>query len=721
MADHHLRIPTEEELQKLPANGGGYWNRLVFQQSPYLLQHAANPVDWYPWGDEAFDKAKSQNKPIFLSIGYATCHWCHVMARESFEDEEVAALLNRDFVAIKVDREERPDIDQIHMAACQSITGRGGWPLNCLLTPEGHVFYATTYLAKHGRYGQLGMMELLPNVIHAWRNQNEVLLNGATQLNNQLQALSGQTTPTGKLADDTAHQAFEQLKDSFDDVYGGFGNAPKFPTPHQYLFLLRYWHRHGNSQALEMVRQSLQAMRLGGLYDHVGFGFHRYSTDNHWLLPHFEKMLYDQAILLMIYSEAYAATGDGLFKQTAREVIKYLGSRMQHPDGGFYSAEDADSEGVEGKFYVWHYEDLKKALSRHELDWLSRHFNIAVKGNYTDEASGLLTGANILHLSQMPHRLAGKAKGSLNHWRCQWQVIRHKLFHHREKRVHPLLDDKVLTDWNGLTIAALARSSLLLDERECLPMAEKAFDFVQQHLTDENGHLIKRFRNGKAGLPAHLDDYANMTWAALELYQASLEIKYLQHALRLTEIALGKFWDSQNGGFFFTEANTELAVRTKDVYDGAVPSGNAVMARNIAHLYQLTGQSRWQAHLDSLATAFSAQINRYPSGYTLFLAALDLGYSPGQHLILSGSDVSTDSIKPLRGHYLPNTVWLAIHDQNRAAINKLAPFTRGFSNKELTLYLCQQFACELPVSGDDSVQSRLKKLAAGNRVSEPAK
>lgn len=482
MANHPLGIPSEEELQKLPATGGGYWNRLVFQQSPYLLQHAANPVDWYPWGDEAFDKARRENKPIFLSIGYATCHWCHVMERESFEDEEVAALLNRDFVAIKVDREERPDIDQLHMAACQSMTGSGGWPLNCFLTPEGHVFYTTTYLSKHGRHERHGMMELLPSVIHAWQNQREVLLNGATQLNNQLQAMSGHTA-TAKLADKIEHQAFEQFEESFDETLGGFGNAPKFPTPHQYLFLLRYWHRYGNNQALTMVQKSLQAMRLGGLFDHIGFGFHRYSTDNHWLLPHFEKMLYDQAMLLMAYSETYAATGDDFFKQTASEIVKYLALRMQHPDGGFYSAEDADSEGIEGKFYVWRHEELKVVLDSSELSWLARHFNISQQGNYIDEAIGQLTGANIPHLFLLPQQLADQAKVSLNSWQSQWQAIRLKLFNLREKRVHPLLDDKVLTDWNGLTIAALARSSLLLENTDCLLMAEKAFDFVRQHLT----------------------------------------------------------------------------------------------------------------------------------------------------------------------------------------------------------------------------------------------
>ena len=670
MADQRPDIPSEEELRQLPENGGGYWNRLVFEQSPYLLQHAANPVDWYPWGDEAFAKARREDKPVFVSIGYATCHWCHVMERESFEDQEVAALLNRDFVAIKVDREERPDIDQLHMAACQLMTGRGGWPLNCFLTPQGRVFYAASYLAKHGRYGQPGMMELLPGIVHAWQNQREVLLNGARQLNSQLQAW-GSTTTAGKLDDQVEEQAYEWFRQAFDEALGGFGNAPKFPVPHQYQFLLRYWLRRNNSQARVMVEKSLQAMRLGGLYDHIGYGFHRYSTDNRWLVPHFEKMLYDQALMLVAYSEAYAATGDGFYSQTAGEIVKYLALRMQHPDGGFYSAEDADSEGEEGKFYVWRYDELAAALAPAELGWLGCYFNLSQQGNYTDESSGQTTGANILHLSARPPTDQGNA--SLQRWQQQWQGIRTKLYRLREMRPRPLLDDKILADWNGLAIAALARSSLLLDHPGSLQMAEKAFGFARRHLTDNNNYLVKRYRNGKAGLSAHLDDYANMIWAALELHQASLKLEYLELGIRWTKIALDKFWDSQNGGFYFTEASTELAVRAKDAYDGAVPSGNGVMARNLAFLYRLTGQSRWQSHFDSLIAAFAPQINNYPAGYMLFLTALDLMTSPGQRLLLVGQTVPADIINPLKGHYLPNTVWLAVSHTDRAKFQAICP------------------------------------------------
>lgn len=725
MAEHHPKIPSEDELKKLPSDGGGYWNRLVFEQSPYLLQHAANPVDWYPWSDEAFEKAKTEDKPIFLSIGYATCHWCHVMERESFEDAEVAALLNRDFVAIKVDREERPDIDQLHMAACQSMTGGGGWPLNCVLTPQGQVFYATTYLPKRGQYGRPGMMELVPSVARAWQQQREVLLNGADQLNNQLQALSG-LPAAGVLDENIEHQAYRWFEQTFDAEHGGFGDAPKFPLPHQYLFLLRYWYRTGNDHALMMVKKSLLAMRLGGLFDHIGYGFHRYSTDNRWLVPHFEKMLYDQALMLMAYSEAYAATGDDFYKQTAEEVVEYLKLRMLHPDGGFYSAEDADSEGEEGKFYIWRYEELKEVLTQDELTWLERDFCVFPKGNYIDEASGRMTGANILHLSEYFVATTDnddREKVISKTWRTEWQVIRNKLYQHREKREHPMLDDKLLSAWNGLAIAALARCSLLLDCRDGLEMAQNAFYFIRQNLVDENAFLIKRYRNGRAGLPAHLDDYASLIWAVLELHQTTLNNDYLKQALDWTEIAIDKFWDDESHGFYFTEANTELAVRAKEIYDGAEPSGNAMMARNLAFLYRLTGETCWQTRFNQLIAAFAPQINRYPAGYTLLLTAVELMKSPGQHLLLSGRGITADILNPLKGQYLPDTVWLTAAgrdgDKDRAQEGKGSAESELFSTKfpanKQVMCLCLGTACELPIIGRANILARLIRLVAEDR------
>ncbi|UTV30255.1 thioredoxin domain-containing protein [Photobacterium atrarenae] len=716
MATHPADIPSEKELELLPENGGGYWNRLVFEQSPYLLQHAANPVDWYPWGEAAFEKAKREGKPIFLSIGYATCHWCHVMARESFEDVEVAALLNRDYVAIKVDREERPDVDHLHMAACQAMTGRGGWPLTCFLTPDGQVFYATTYLPKQGSYSHPGMMELLPSVIHAWQHQQDVLCNGAQQLSHQLRALERQAT-SGTIARNIEHQAFELFEQSFDPLHGGFGRAPKFPSPHQHLFLLRYWHRYGQPQALAMVEKSLQMMRLGGLFDHVGFGFHRYSTDNRWLLPHFEKMLYDQAMLLKAYSEAFAATGDDFYHQTAGEITHYLTTRMQHPDGGFYSAEDADIEGEEGKFYIWHHEELSRILTLEELSWLTQCFHLSPQGNYCDEATGSQSGANILHLSRLPRQLAESAGESLPAWQQRWESIRHRLANQRMQRVPPLRDDKVLTDWNGLVIAALARSAWLREAPEDLQAARQAFDFVLRHLNDDTDQLSKRYRNGKSGLRGLLDDYAGMIGAALALHQATLEVSYLRQALRWTEVAIAKFWDPSHGGFFLTESNSELAVRAKDGYDGASPSGNALMAHHLVMLYQLTGAQRWHNYFDGLVGAFADQVNAYPAGFTMLLTALDWIQHPGPNLVLAGPAPLPELMAPLRGQFLPNAVWLGIDAEHEAELSELAPYTRQMKHNEPVLYVCQGTACELPVVGRKKIEARLRVLVKElNRV-----
>ena len=709
MSEQCIKFPTESELEQLPADGGENWNRLVFEQSPYLLQHAANPVDWYPWGEEAFARATLENKAIFLSIGYATCHWCHVMERESFEDNEVAALLNRDFIAIKVDREERPDIDQLYMAACQLMSGSGGWPLTCFLTPKTEVFLAATYFPKHGRQGRPGMLQLLPNVAAAWRNQQDDLLKTAAEIIQHLQARS-QPSASGRLADRIDYKAVELLENSFDHKHGGFGSAPKFPSPHQYLFLLRHWYKTGNQACLDMVTQSLKAMRLGGLFDQLGFGFHRYSTDTQWLLPHFEKMLYDQALLLIAYSETYAATGDAFFKQTAEEIVEYLCARMQSTEGGFYSAEDADSEGEEGKFYIWTIKELSSILEQSELEWFLENFNILSRGNFNDEASGQPNGSNIPHLNDLPQILAAGSDSSPELWQKQWQLVRQKLFQARELRSHPLLDDKILTDWNGLAIAALARASLLLDNNHCLQAAETAFSFVKQKLAGTDGQLLKRYRNGKAGLPAHLDDYAFMGWAAFELHQASLKVEYLKQGVEWTKMTLDKFWDTQSGGFYFTETGSELAIRSKEIYDGAIPSGNAVMARNLAHLYQLTGEQKWLSYFDSLSEAFTGQINHNPQAHTFFLLAQELINNPVRKLVFTGTKISASVISVLKSHYHPDLLCLGIADSDRQQVNQLAAYTTDYSGGELALYYCRDFACELPVYGEIKIQQKLKNL-----------
>lgn len=711
MSDNIMKIPNEKELKNLSPDGGESFNRLVFEQSPYLLQHAANPVDWFPWCDEAFAKAKKENKPVFLSIGYTTCHWCHVMERESFEDDEVSVLLNNEFVSIKVDREERPDIDQIYMAACQMMTGGGGWPLTCFLTPEGDVFYAATYFPKHGIYGRPGMMELLPGIAHVYKSKHGDVLKSAKEIRERLE-VGGSHGSAVMPEEATALQAFGMFKDNFDETHGGFGNAPKFPVPHQLFFLLRYFKRTGDTDALDMIEKTLHAMGMGGIYDHVGFGFHRYSTDREWLLPHFEKMLYDQALLLQAFSETAAETGSSLLKTKSNEIIEYVKYRLEHAEGGFYSAEDADSEGVEGKFYLWHLDELKDLLGKKDLQWFSETFNVSSGGNFTDEATGRLTGANIPHLSEIIFEEGSQKKESDSSHHNRWQEIREKLFAYRELRIHPLLDDKILTDWNGLMINSLAGASRLLGNDEALQMGKRAFDFVCKNLMNKKGELMKRYRSGKAGLPAHLDDYSFMIRGALELHQATLNLEYLLKAMKWTEIVHGKFSDDQGGGFFFTESGTKLTVRRKEAYDGALPSGNGVMAYNLAHLYHLTGDVSFKKSFDALAAFFGGSIRQHPTGYSYFLSALELMRGPVVNLVFSGYPAGFDMLKPLRGKYLPFHIWLAVEKGREDECAGIASFTRYFKNDEESLHFCRDFSCELPVRGTEKINKRLNELAA---------
>ncbi|MDQ7073745.1 MAG: thioredoxin domain-containing protein [Gammaproteobacteria bacterium] len=692
-------LPDAQTLKTLPEDGGENWNRLVFEASPYLLQHAANPVDWHPWGDAAFDKARTEDKLVFLSVGYATCHWCHVMEHESFEDDEVAALINQHCIAIKVDREERPDIDQIYMSACQAMTGQGGWPLNCFLTADGHPLFAGTYFPKHNRYRRIGMMELLPKIAHAWQQDRQETLKKALNFTQQLQQKTADQG--GSLSPQLLQNAFQQLKNNYDPELGGFGHAPKFPSPHQYLFLLRYSQRNDEPAALAMVEKSLTAMRLGGLFDQIGLGFHRYSTDDQWLLPHFEKMLYDQAMLMLAYSETYAATHTPFYQNVSEEILSYLMQRMQHPEGGFYSAEDADSEGEEGKFYIWNTAELQECLNDDERNWFKTTFQINTEGNFLDESSRQKNGNNIPHLRQ-PLSEADQQR---------WQPLREKLYQQRQKRIPPLKDDKILTDWNGLMIAALARSSVLLGEPRFLQQAEKAFAFVLNHLSHADGQLKKRFRNDQAGLPAHLDDYAFMIWAALELHQASLNSDHLTHALRWQEIALEQFWDNEHGGFFVTSAKSTLVMRPKALHDGAIPSGNSVMAHNLATLYHLSGEEKWQGYLEQLQQSAAQELNRYPAGHAFLLTAHDLYQGPTQTVVLSGQQIDPELLKPLKKTFLPHTLCLAVEQNNQQQMHDFAPFTQQqILAKETTLYLCQGFACETPLQGDDNITERLKQL-----------
>ncbi|MGP8284681.1 MAG: thioredoxin domain-containing protein, partial [Desulfomonilaceae bacterium] len=531
-------------------------NRLIDEKSPYLLQHAYNPVDWHAWGVEAFERAKQEDKPIFLSIGYSTCHWCHVMEKESFEDDEVAELMNKVFVSIKVDREERPDIDHTYMTVCQMMTGGGGWPLNIVMTADRKPFFAGTYFPKNSRHGRIGLIELSERIEHLWLNDRAQIDDATEKIVTALNVPAPRGV-SGALDLEVLRTAFQQLSQRFDPKYGGFGEAPKFPTPHNILFLLRYWKRSGDERSLQMVTKTLDQMRLGGIFDHVGFGFHRYSTDAQWLTPHFEKMLYDQAMLALAYTEAYQATRKISYKKTAEEIFDYVLRDLTSPEGAFYSAEDADSEGEEGKFYLWTLDEIREALPDTEANLVERAFNVFSMGNFKEETTQSLTGRNILHLKRPLEQLNGQLGFSEIQIQETWESARKRLFEIREKRVHPHKDDKILTDWNGLMIAALSKASRVFGDKAYAVAAGRAVNFIITSMRDTNGRLLRRYRLGEAGLSAHVDDYSFLVWGLLELYETTFEPQYLKIAVDLNKDFVQRFWDKEQGGFFFTANDSE--------------------------------------------------------------------------------------------------------------------------------------------------------------------
>lgn len=679
-------------------------NRLINEKSPYLLQHAHNPVDWYPWGEEAFEKARREDKPIFLSIGYSTCHWCHVMERESFEDPEVARLMNDAFVSIKVDREERPDIDNIYMTVCQILTGSGGWPLTILMTPDKKPFYAGTYFPKESRYNRIGMIELIPRLKEIWTTRRNDVLSSAGQI---IEALNDRSSdaPGEELDESILKRTYEQISRGFDPQHGGFGNAPKFPTPHKILFLLRYWKRTGSERALEMTEKTLQEMRLGGMYDHIGFGFHRYSTDEKWLLPHFEKMLYDQALLAMAYTEAYQATRKEDYKKIAQEIFTYVLRDMTSPEGGFYSAEDADSEGEEGKFYLWSQEEIRQLLGKDDGDLFMKIYNFERDGNFFEQATGHKTGTNIAYLRKPLKDLARGLDKSEEDLQKRMEAARQKLFGVRENRIHPHKDDKILTDWNGLMIAAFAKGAQVFDEPRYAEAARRATTFILDKMRRVDGRLFHRYRDGQAGLPAHIDDYAFLIWGLLELYETSFEVRYLQTALDLNTDLITHFWDDKNGGFYFTANDSEeLLTRQKEIYDGAVPSGNSVAMWNLLRLGRITANTSFEEKAVKIGRAFSANIKEVPIAHTQLMVGVDFGIGPSYEVVLAGHSQSEDikaMLKALRTPFVPNkVVLLRPSEQETPEIIHLAEFTKNQSSIDgkATAYVCLNYHCKLPTT-----------------------
>ncbi|MCK9150810.1 thioredoxin domain-containing protein [Methanobacterium alcaliphilum] len=692
-----------------------YSNELIYEKSPYLLQHAHNPVDWNPWGDKAFVKAEKQNKPIFLSIGYSTCHWCHVMAHESFEDPEIGAKINEVFIPVKVDREERPDIDNIYMNVCQMMTGGGGWPLTILLTPKGKPFFAGTYFPPEGQYGSVGLKEIVTKVKELWEKNPQEALESADKIVNVLENIS-QPAPREELNKNIFKETYNSLKEGFDIKYGGFGMIQKFPSPHNLLFLMRYWKRESEENALEMALKTLDNMRYGGIYDHIGFGFHRYAVDPQWLVPHFEKMLYDQAMISIAYLEAYQITGNTIYKESAEEIFEYVLRDMQSPEGGFYSAEDADSEGEEGKFYLWSEDEIKSVLDQ-QADLIIELFNIKHDGNFKEESTGMKMGKNIFHLKPDNDFLVNFSKkvGSDDELHQKIKKSREKLFNARKKRIHPHKDDKILTDWNGLMIAALAKGSRTLWNKKYVLAAEKAADFIIKKLYNGN-KLLHRYRDHDAAFDGNLDDYSFFIWGLLELYQTTFKNKYLNLAFKLNNILLKEFLDKKKGGLFFTPYESErILIRKKESYDSALPSGNSVHMLNLLKMAQISKNKEIKNIATNIVPHFSPKIKRSPLAHVNLMNALDFEWGPSYELVIVPSNLDEDInssylfesnnelsklLKKIGEKFIPN-ITILINNQKTEdwpfAISDTFK-NKTVINEKTTYYLCSLKECKAPTN-----------------------
>jgi uncharacterized protein YyaL (SSP411 family) len=673
-------------------------NRLIHEKSPYLLQHAHNPVDWYPWGEEAFEKAKLEDKPIFLSIGYSTCHWCHVMERESFEDEEVAKVLNDYYVSIKVDREERPDIDSIYMSVCQAVTGQGGWPLTIIMTPDEKPFFAGTYFPKSGKYGYPGLVELLLRIKDAWDTERDRLVETGSNITEAIKN-SPRRIDGEKLGQETAERALRGFRNSFDEVYGGFGGAPKFPTPHNLYFLLRYWKASGNGTALIMVEKTLESMYKGGLFDHIGFGFSRYSTDGKWLVPHFEKMLYDNALLAYAYTEAYQATGKDIYKDIARKIFTYVLRDMTSTGGGFYSAEDADSEGEEGKFYLWQPEEVKEAAGEEDGKLFCDWYGISPAGNFEGKSIPNLIGRDLGILYE-DKALARRLDG-----------VREKLFMYREKRIRPHRDDKILTSWNGLMIAALALGGRAFHSDEYIKAAEAAYGFIQRNLVRGDGRLLARYRDGESAFPAYLDDYAFLVWGLIELYRATFKTGYLKRALELNRDMLDLFWDEREGGLFlYGEDSEQLIMRPKEVYDGALPSGNSVALYNMLRLSRMTGDTQIEERARQVMETFGGEVGYNPTAHSFFMSALLFSLQPTREVVITARsrEDAQGMLDRINGSFVPFATFLL--NTGDEELHEIAPFTREqkMVEQKPTAYVCKDFTCLEPVTEVDALQGMLQ-------------
>ena len=665
-----------------------FTNHLINESSPYLLQHAHNPVDWYPWGEAAFAKARSENKPVLLSIGYSACHWCHVMAHESFEDQDIAELMNDLFVNIKVDREERPDLDQIYMNAVQMMTHHGGWPMTVFLTPDGIPFYGGTYFPPQDRYNMPGFPRVLISVAEAYRDRRDDIAETGTSLLNELRRLSEPSGSKHPVEKDLLDTAYAGTVKSYDSLNGGFGGAPKFPPAMALEFLLRTYSRTGNQDALDMVEHTCEKMARGGMYDQLGGGFHRYSTDAKWLVPHFEKMLYDNALLSRLYLHYFQVTQEPLARETAEGILDYVLREMTDPSGGFYSTQDADSEGHEGKFFVWDLGEIKSVLGEADASVFASYYNVTEGGNFE--------GQNILNVNSSAPRPSEES--------------RRKLFELREQRIKPDRDEKMITAWNGLMLASFAEAGVILRRTDYTDAARMNAEFVVANL-QRDGFLLRTYKDGVAKFNAYLEDYAFFIEGLVTLYETGGEFRWLKHALELTDRMIEEFWDEEGRGFFFTgKSHENLIVRSKDYFDNATPSGNSVAAGVLLRLAILTNNERYRELAEAVLGEVAESVRRYPSGFGYALSAMDFLFSSPKEIALLGKEPS--EIKPLLEEvwrkYLPNKVvaHAPINDAEAIAALPLLE-NRPLLDDRATAYVCQNYTCQQPVNTIDGLAAEL--------------
>ena len=686
-------------------------NRLAHEKSPYLLQHANNPVDWYPWGEEAFEKAARENKPIFLSVGYATCHWCHVMEQESFENGEVARILNDHFVPVKVDREERPDVDRIYMLFVQASTGSGGWPMSVFLTPDRKPFFGGTYFPPENRYGRPGFRTILESLARAWSDDREHVLDTSAQALVQLEKFAASSADGGAEAGKEALESgFFSFRRMFDPNLGGFGSAPKFPRPSVHNFLLRYYAEMGNQEALEMVLLTLREMAKGGMNDQLGGGFHRYSVDERWFVPHFEKMLYDQAQLATSYLEAFQVTRDGQYAATARDIFSYVLRDLAAPDGGFYSAEDADSavdalhprEKREGAFYVWTAEEIDAMLAPPDAKIFKFRFGVEEHGNVSEDPHGEFGGRNILYQARSMEETAARFAIGAAEARAILKNASAKLLEVRSERPRPLLDDKILAGWNGLMISAFAKGAQILDEPRLADAARASVNFLRRELWDEDRQILRRrYREGEAAIDGFLEDYAFLTLALLDMYETGFDAGHFHFAARLAERAIELFEDRERGAFFGAGPSDDLVLRLKDDYDGAEPSGNSAMTLALLRLARMTDRADFRDSAYRTLTAFRAQLKSAGAQVPQMLVAHAMSLAPPLEIVLAGPEddaAMQQMLASIRRRFLPNAVVMLARD---------APHPIPMSGARATAYVCANFACRLPATDVETLEEQL--------------